>query len=153
MIKKSTLKIAVGLIVLICLIVSCNNNKSSNYSGWTKAHGNSEGNKYSSLTQIDTNNVQQLQVAWEFHTNDADTSAHSQIQCNPIIVNGVLYGTSPQLKLFAIDAATGKQKWMFSPYDTITEERKGHFNLNNNRGVTYWSDGKEDQRIFYAAGP
>ena len=45
-----------------------------------------------------------------------------------------------------------KQKWMYSPYDTITENKNGHFNLNNNRGVTYWSDGKNDKRIFYAAG-
>lgn len=123
------------------------------YNGWEKAHGNADGNKYSSLTQIDTSNVKQLTVAWEFHTGDADTAAHSQIQCNPIIINGTMYITSPQLKVFAINAATGKQKWMFSPYDTIAEEKNGHFNLNNNRGVTYWSDGKDDQRIFYTAGP
>ena len=69
------------------------------------------------------------------------------------MVNNVLYGTSPQLKVFALDAATGAQKWVFSPYDTIAEERNGHFNLNNNRGVTYWTDGKGDERIFYSAGP
>ncbi len=97
--------------------------------------------------------MQRLQVAWIYHTGDADTAAHSQIQCNPIIVNGTLYGTSPQLKLFALDAATGKQKWVFSPFDAITEDKLGHFNLNNNRGVAYWSDGKSDQRIFYTAGP
>src|SRR5919206_1875486 len=74
------------------------------FTNWSTVNGNSTGNKYSSLTQIDTSNVQQLQVAWEYHTGDADTAAHSQIQCNPIIVNGVLYGTSPQLRLFAIDA-------------------------------------------------
>ena len=134
-------------------LIACNSTETSNYNTWQIAGGNSTGNKYSSLTEIDTTNVQQLQVAWEYHTGDADTAAHSQIQCNPIIVNGVVYGTSPQLKLFAVDAATGKQKWAFSPYDTITEEKKGHFNLNNNRGVTYWSDGKNDQRIFYTAGP
>src|SRR4051812_189238 len=101
-------------------LFSCNNDRSSSaYNGWEKAHGNSDGNHYSSLTDIDTNNVRQLQVAWTFHTGDADTSAHSQIQCNPIIVNGIMYGTSPLLKLFAVDAATGKQKWVFSPIDSI----------------------------------
>jgi len=134
-------------------LISCETKETANYAIWEIAHGNSNGNHYSSLAQIDTNNVQQLKVAWEFHTGDADTAAHSQIQCNPIIVNGVMYGTSPMLKVFAIDAATGKQKWVFSPYDTITENKAGHFNLNNNRGVTYWSDGKNDQRIFYTAGP
>jgi quinoprotein glucose dehydrogenase len=50
-----------------------------------------------------------LQIAWTYHTGDADTAAHSQIQCNPIIVNGMMYGTSPALKLCAVDAATGKE--------------------------------------------
>jgi quinoprotein glucose dehydrogenase len=153
MINNSSIKKTVLIIALLYFAVSCNNNKPLEFNDWKIANGNSSGNKYSSLTQIDTSNVSQLKVAWEFHTNDADTAAHSQIQCNPIIVKGVLYLTSPQLKVFAIDAATGKQKWMFSPYDTITEEKKGHFNLNNNRGVTYWSDGKDDERIFYTAGP
>jgi quinoprotein glucose dehydrogenase len=133
------------------LVFACNTKK--NYRSWLKSKGSEENISYSSLTQIDTNNVTQLQVAWEYHTGDADTSAHSQIQCNPIIVNGVLYGTSPMLKVFALDAATGKPKWIYSPYDTVTEDKKGHFNLNNNRGVTYWTDGKDDERIFYAAGP
>ena len=139
-------------IAFISCIVSCTEDKSSLYHGWASAHGNADGNKYSSLSQIDTSNVQQLQVAWEFHTGDADNEAHSQIQCNPIIVNGVMYCTSPLLKLFALDAATGKQKWMFSPFDSVREQRQMHFILNNNRGVAYWTDGNNDQRIFYAAG-
>jgi quinoprotein glucose dehydrogenase len=68
------------------------------------------------------------------------------------MVNGILYGTSPQLTLFAIDAATGKEKWTYQPFD----KNKGegiHFGLNSNRGVAFWSDGKDDQRIFYGAGP
>ena len=144
----------VGLaVIIITFLLSCSNKKSSAYRGWERAHGNDDGNKYSSLTEIDTNNVQQLQVAWEFHTGDADTAAHSQIQCNPIIVNGTMYCTSPQSKLFAIDAATGKQKWVYSPFDSIAGNMKVfHFIMNNNRGVAWWSDGKKDQRIFYAAG-
>src|ERR671938_104859 len=110
MIKISKLQLA----SIVCLFfIACNTSETSVYNTWQIAHGNSNGNHYSSLTQIDTGNVQQLQIAWEFHTGDADTAAHSQIQCNPIMVNGVLYGTSPQLKVFAIDAATGKQKWVF----------------------------------------
>src|SRR6266478_2608243 len=106
--------------IIFTFLFSCKNSESSKYTGWEMAHGNSDANKYSSITQIDTNNVQQLQVAWEFHTGDADTTAHSQIQCNPIVVKGTLYCTSPQLKLFALNAATGKQKWVFLPFDSIT---------------------------------
>ena len=153
--KVSSIKIVSFFLIGCSVWIACNNNNntSADYSSWQKATGNSDGNKYSSLTEIDTSNVNQLQVAWEFHTGDMDTAAHSQIQCNPIIVDGIMYFTSPMLKVFAVDAATGKQKWMYSPYDTITENKNGHFNLNNNRGVTYWSDGKNDKRIFYTAGP
>ncbi|HTI10768.1 MAG TPA: PQQ-binding-like beta-propeller repeat protein [Puia sp.] len=125
----------------------------NDFATWQIAGGNADGNKYSSLAQIDTSNVQQLRVAWIYHTRDLDTAAHSQIQCNPIIVNGTLYATSPQLKLVALDAATGQLKWSYSPYDSITEDMKAHFNLNNNRGVTYWTDHQGDERIFYTAGP
>ncbi len=106
--------------------------------------------------QIDTGNVTGLQVSWTYHTGDADTAAHSQIQCNPIIVKGILYATSPALKLFALDAATGKNLWTFDPFPDTGSDASGRtarFNLNNNRGVAWWSDGKEDERIFYAAGP
>src|ERR1043166_7243675 len=127
----------------VIFLFSCTSDHSASaYNGWEKAHGNSDGNHYSSLTAIDTNNVQQLQVAWTFHTGDEDTMAHSQIQCNPIIVNSVLYCTSPELKLFALDAATGKQKWVYYPFDSIPGDQKvSHFIMSNNRGVTYWSDG------------
>ncbi len=151
--KFSFLKVLSAMLMISLTWVACNNNiDNTGYRGWEKAHGNSNGNKYSSLTEIDTNNVTQLQIAWEFHTGDADTAAHSQIQCNPIIVDGTMYCTSPMLKVFAIDAASGKQQWVYSPFDTISENKGAHFILNNNRGVTYWSDGKDDKRIFYGAG-
>src|SRR5947209_11874657 len=133
------------LLFYIVLVFGCHSETSETaYTSWPKSKGSEANISYSALTQVDTGNVGQLQVAWEFHTGDADTAAHSQIQCNPIIVNGTMYCTSPQLKLFALDAATGKQKWVFSPFDSIPgAQRVGHFILNNNRGVTYWTDGKD----------
>lgn len=119
---------------------------------WGHYKGGPEANQYSSLAQIDTSNVNQLQVAWTYHTGDADTVNHSQIQCNPIVVDGVLYGTTPQLKLFALDAKTGKQLWVFNPMDSLPAAKVMFFILNNSRGVAYWSDGKADARIFYTAG-
>jgi quinoprotein glucose dehydrogenase len=119
---------------------------------WQQYKGSDENIHYSSLTQIDTNNVTQLQVAWEYHTKDADTANASQIQCNPIIVNGVLFGTTPEMKLFAIEANTGKEKWKFNPFDSLQGDRKIFFSHNNCRGVTYWSDGANDKRIYYTAG-
>ena len=102
------------MIALLTLIffANCKNDtdRLASYSNWEVFNGNYTANKYSSIDQIDTTNVHQLQLAWEYHTGDVDTAAKSQIQCSPIVVNGILYGTSPQLKLIALDAATGKQK-------------------------------------------
>lgn len=135
---------------LFCL-AACSQKKAA-YNSWEVYGGSKEGIHYSSLTQIDSTNVARLQVAWEFHTGDADSVNHSQIQCNPIIVDGVVYATSPQLKLFALDAATGKQRWVFNPMDSLSGSKQLFFVLNNSRGVTYWSDGKTDKRIYYTAG-
>lgn len=140
-------------LIFVIFFISCGSKKE--YTGWRHYKGSPENIHYSSLTQIDTSNVKSLQVAWIYHTGDADTLHSSQIQCNPIVVDGWLYGTSPQMKLFAIDAASGKEKWSFNPFDTTTTsgENKGmFFILNNCRGVAYWSDGKDDKRIYYTAG-
>ncbi len=118
---------------------------------WRVAGGTKEGIRYTSLTQIDPSNVGQLEVAWQYRSGDADTVNNSQIQCNPIVVDGVLYGTSPTLKLIALDAATGKEKWVFDPRKPGENIKPIDFILNNNRGVVYWSDG-EDKRILYCVG-
>lgn len=76
------------------------------------------GAHYSTLCGIDRTNVARLQPAWTFRTGDA--GSNTQIQCNPVIVDGVLYGTSAQLKLFALDAATGKERWRFDPFAGAT---------------------------------
>ena len=141
-----------ALITSFVFLYSCNTTEQK-YTSWEKYKGSDEGLNYSSLASIDTNNVAQLQLAWEYHTGDADTANFSQIQCNPIIIDGILYGTSPQLKLFAIEANTGKEKWTFNPFDSLKGDMKMFFSQNNSRGITYWSDGNEDKRIYYTAGP
>ena len=139
-------------LLFLLFLVSCLDPAKMKYEDWQNYGGNKQMIRYSTLTEIDTSNVNQLQVAWTYNTGDADSVNHSQIQCNPIIVDGVLYGTSPQMKLFAIDAATGKQKWIYNPFDSLQGSRRTFFIMNNSRGVTYWTDGKNDKRIFYTAG-
>ncbi len=121
------------------------------YKGWEQYKGSNENIHYSSLTQVDTSNVKQLAVAWEYHSGDADTANHSQIQCNPIIIDGLMYGTTPQMKLFALDAATGKEKWVFNPFDSLGKDKRSFFIMNNCRGVAHWKDERQ-ARIFYTAG-
>lgn len=136
-------------IICICaLYVSCTHK--NNYDTWQVYGGNKENNHYSSLTQIDTNNVSKLRIAWTFHTGDADST--TQIQTNPVIFDSILYGVSPKLKLFALNAATGKLKWIFDPDDS-TKKFNGYFSMNVCRGVTFYNSGENDKRIFYGAGP
>jgi quinoprotein glucose dehydrogenase len=137
-------------ILLLVALFSCKSKKE--YTTWSHYKGSPESIHYSSLDEIDTTNVTQLQVAWVYHTGDGDTIHNSQIQCNPIIVDSSVYGTTPQMKLFAVDALTGKEKWVFNPFDSLADNKVGFFIMNNCRGVAYWSDGKQDRRIFYTAG-
>ncbi len=116
------------------LCLSCSSRKQDPYSGWRTTAGTREGIRYSSLTQVDTSNVTRLQVAWVYHTGDADTLNHSQIQCTPVVADGVMFVTSPRLLLFAVDAATGKEKWSFDPQDAGRSKTRFDFIMNNNRG-------------------
>jgi quinoprotein glucose dehydrogenase len=130
----------------ILLLSACRSNPAE----WPVYGGSKTSDHYSEAKQVDTANVTQLQVAWEYHTGDSD--AHTQIQVNPLIIKGILYGVSPKLKLFALDAATGEKKWTFDPLDTSKGNKgRGYFSMNVCRGVVYYSDDK-DARIFYAAG-
>ncbi|MEO9892117.1 PQQ-binding-like beta-propeller repeat protein [Aurantibacter sp.] len=113
---------------------------------WPIYLGGNSGAQYSPLDQITLDNVSDLKIAWKFSTGDAEFNGKTQIQCNPIIIDGTLYGTSPKLKVFALDAATGKEKWIYNPNSNV------NFSMNVNRGVTYYKNGI-DKRIFFTAGP
>jgi quinoprotein glucose dehydrogenase len=102
------------ILVKICLIVLVGCNQNNEYKTWEIYGGGNESIRYSALNQIDTTNVSELQVAWTYHTGDADTAHSSQIQHNPIIVDTILYGVSPKMKLFVLNAATGEEKWSFN---------------------------------------
>lgn len=115
--------------------------------------GNKAGNRYSPLDQINTGNIGRLQVAWMYNAAETIDSSGSkqqrakQIQCQPIVVNGILYGTTPELKLFALEAGTGKPLWKFEP---PKDENKYQI-INVSRGVAYWEKGN-DKRILYTVG-
>jgi quinoprotein glucose dehydrogenase len=114
---------------------------------WPNHGGDSGHRQYSALDQINRENVKTLTVAWTYRTGDARSDNRSQIQCNPIVVRGVLYATSAQLKTFALDAATGQERWVFDPFAAGAEQHS----LGVNRGVAYWEDGG-DRRILVTAG-
>src|ERR1700733_154484 len=138
-----------------CLFVSCKKHQSATgYAGWGAYAGTKEGDRYSSNDQITLKNVNQLKVAWTVSTSDKDSANRSQNQCNPIMVDGILYGTSPKLKLFALDAATGQQKWLFDPATQDTSKKNDPMAFYKIcRGVVYWQDSTGgNKRIFYSVG-
>jgi quinoprotein glucose dehydrogenase len=114
---------------------------------WPTFGGNPERTQYSELAQINAANVNRLKPAWVYHTGDRREDDRSQIQCNPIIIDGVLYATSAQLKVFALKAATGEHLWTFDPFKAGAQQHS----LGVNRGVVCWGD-ENDRRIFVCAG-
>src|SRR5207249_1973730 len=97
---------------------------------WTVYGGSAAGFRYSDLKQINQSNVRQLQIAWTFDASDGPGT----LETNHIIVNGVLYANTATHKVFALDAATGKQKWMFD---------SGLVGRGPNRAVAYWESGSD----------
>ncbi|MFM1941599.1 MAG: hypothetical protein RI897_581 [Verrucomicrobiota bacterium] len=114
---------------------------SSDYRGWRVYHGDPGGSHYSELDQINRSNVGNLNVAWTWSSGESGDT----IECNPIMVDGLLYITTPKVRCAALDAASGRLVWRFDPW----EGRRGG---GVNRGVVYWSDGGRDRRIFHTAG-
>ncbi len=136
------------LVLSIILFTSCSNSVSDDYSGWANYGGTKDANRYSSIDQINLENVTGLEEAWVFNTGDKDTANRSEMQCNPIVIDQTLYVTSSKFKLFALDPTSGKQKWVFDP--SANSDEKMGFGIN--RGLMYWQDEKgTDKRIFYGA--
>ena len=109
---------------------------------WPNVGNDKAGTRYSTLDQVNRDNVGQLKLAWTYHTGDA--GAGTTIECTPLVVDGVMYVTTVRTNVVALDAATGKEKWSFDPYAGETNPRI-RASGGVNRGVAYWSDG--------AAGP
>jgi quinoprotein glucose dehydrogenase len=99
---------------------------------WT-VNGGIDNIRYSPLEQINKDNVSKLQVAWTYDSHDAFKS--SEMQSNPIVVDGVLYATTPTMKVVAIDAATGTEVWKFDPSGGSTSTARAR-----HRGVTVNKD-------------
>lgn len=102
---------------------------------WRAYGGDQGGTRYSTLTQIDRENVSRLQEAWRL-----DVAAVA-MQTQPIIIDGTMYAFSPDGKAIAVDAATGELKWSFQ----LAQTPRG-----GGRGMTYWSEGDERRLIVPA---
>jgi quinoprotein glucose dehydrogenase len=145
---RSLLQFA-AVVQCLSLLAACASREPSaadaaRWNDWAVYAGGTDSVRYSGLSQITRDNVSQLQVAWTFDTGDA--YAGSELQCNPLIIDGVLYATTPKVNVIALDAATGTLQWRFDPHDG----RKVLGKMRN-RGLTYWADADgQDRRLFVA---
>lgn len=105
---------------------------------WREYLGGPDRNHYSTLTQINVSNVSRLKMVWRYDTRDS-----GQMQCNPIIVDDILYSITASLQPFALDAATGKKIWRWGGDGAVL--------YNNSRGVVYWEE-SNDKRILFTSG-
>src|SRR5262249_32476529 len=115
---------------------------------WRYWAGDQGATRYSVLSEISRTNVARLKLAWTYHTGDKGDRGRTTIECTPVVIENVMYLTSPMLKVMAVDAVTGKEIWRFDPFEGTGDRAQGV-----NRGVAYWEDAKKtDQRVLYAAG-
>lgn len=108
---------------------------------WAYTGGTEKQIKYSKLEQINKSNVSELEVAWTYNSGEMA----GNVQGNPLIIDGVVFITTPSQKLKALDATTGQEIWSFDP------ARKGEGFGGVNRGIAYWGEGGE-ALIFYTSG-
>lgn len=108
---------------------------------WPYYGHDSGGMRYSSLTQINRENVSKLKVAWTFHTGDISDGSHdrkrSGFETTPLLVDGTLYLTTPFNRVIALDPQTGTQRWAYDPKIEMTWDYGDGF---VNRGVATWLD-------------
>ena len=106
---------------------------------WSTTGGAPGNTRYSTLDQINITNVNQLQVAWVYHTGDLPPDGHGEIQATPIVVDGVLYATTPKVAVIALRADEGTLLWRFDAFPNRPTQP------HVNRGVVY-----RDGRVFFA---
>lgn len=112
--------------------------KRETYLTWHRSHGDNGGTRYSALDQINRSNVTTLQVRWTYRAGDGKDN----IQCNPIVVNGLMFAPTPGKFIVAVDATNGQEKWRFKPAGRPAF-----------RGLVYWQGSENSsERIMFCAG-
>ena len=148
-----------ALLALVSPAARRANAQAGNVSGtateWPSYGGDKASSKYSPLAQVNAGNFHRLRIAWTWRSADqevvrANPSLRTWVwESTPLMVGGVLYVSTSLSQVAAIDAATGRTRWVYDP-----ETWKNGTPCNNgfvHRGVAYWADGDEE-RILYGTG-
>jgi quinoprotein glucose dehydrogenase len=113
---------------------------------WPVSHGDGFADRYSALTQINRGNVRNLREAWIYHSHDG----YGNIQANPIVVDGIMFGPTPGRAIVAVDASTGTELWRFQ-LEAVAQPRLEDSPAR--RGLVYWPGTKaHPARVVFASG-
>ena len=122
--------------------------QSTNSGDWPYYTGDLKGTRYSPLDQINASNFGKLEVAWRFKTDHLGPRPEYKLEGTPLVVKGVLYTTGgTRRSVVALDAKTGEQLWVYQ----LREGKRAAIAPRqlSGRGVSYWTDGKGDERIVF----
>ncbi len=145
--------VALGSAVLVASttvgILSQSNALPSTKNGeWPAYTADIKGSRYSPLDQIDASNFKKLEVAWRFKTDNLGTRPEYKLEGTPLMVKGVLYATAgTRRSVVALDPKTGELIWVHSMREGMRAAIAPR--QLSGRGVSYWTDGKGDERILY----
>ncbi len=121
--------------------------RAESMTNWHRSLGDATSSRFSALTQINRGNVKRLEVAWTYRSKDGV----GNLQCNPIIVEGVMFAPTVGHHIVALNAATGAELWRFKP-----EIRLGGMRLEDypaRRGLVFWpGDVQSSARILFTCG-
>ena len=114
---------------------------------WKDYLGGPAASHYSPLKQINTGNVNKLEVAWTYPTEDEVSYTFS-----PLVVDNIAYFAAKQGSLIAVDASTGKELWVH-PFPTASGMPSRFGGIAGMRGGNYWeSKDRTDRRVFVTSG-
>ncbi len=109
---------------------------------WANYGNDPGGMRFSPLKQVNIENVKNLEPAWTYQSGELKTYEGTKIankaafEATPLMVNGVLYFSTPTNRIIAIDAGTGKEVWVYNPDVNL----KGDYSEVTSRGVSKWID-------------
>jgi len=115
---------------------------------WFHYTADMHGSRYSPLDQINADNFNKLEVAWRFKTDNFGTFPEYKLEGTPLAIRGILYTTAGTRRdVIALDGRTGEIVWVHS----MREGKRAAVAPRqlSGRGVSYWTDGKGDERIVY----
>jgi quinoprotein glucose dehydrogenase len=116
---------------------------------WPRYTADVTGNKYSPLDQISATNFSKLEVAWRFKTDNLGPRPETKLEGTPVKVGNMVYATAGTRRaVVALNATSGEMKWMYAMDEGERATRWAPRQLSG-RGLSYWTDGKGDDRVVY----